>query len=126
MPKVLIVDDADIPPQFDFLGDFLKQNGFGLFSAKDGQEAIERARLKQPDIILMDLLMPTMDGWEATKIIKKSKETQHIPIIALSATLYTAENQKKTLAAGCDDMQVRPVELPLLLEKMNRLLSRDP
>lgn len=95
--------------------------GYAVVVASDGEQGVAMAASEKPDLILMDLRMPVLDGWEATKRIKTNPETRHIPIIALSAHAMTGDREK-ALEAGCDDYDIKPVELPRLLEKVRALL----
>lgn len=95
--------------------------GLTVVVAGDGEQGVAMAATERPDLILMDLRMPVLDGWEATKRIKANPETRHIPIIALSAHAMTGDRER-ALQAGCDDYDTKPVELPRLLEKVRALL----
>ena len=97
--------------------------GFTVLVATDGEQGVNMAAAERPDLILMDLRLPVLDGWEATKRIKAKPETRHIPIIALTAHAMTGDREK-ALAAGCDDFDTKPVELPRLLEKVKALLPK--
>jgi CheY-like chemotaxis protein len=97
--------------------------GYTVLVATDGEQGVAMAVTEQPDLILMDLRLPVLDGWEATKRIKAHPETRHIPIIALSAHAMTGDRER-ALAAGCDDYDTKPVELPRLLEKVRALLPK--
>ena len=97
--------------------------GFTVLVATDGEQGVNMAAAERPDLILMDLRLPVLDGWEATKRIKAQPETRHIPIIALTAHAMTGDREK-ALAAGCDDFDTKPVELPRLLEKVRALLPK--
>jgi two-component system cell cycle response regulator DivK len=97
--------------------------GLTVLVANDGEQGVAMAAAEQPDLILMDLGLPVMDGWEATRRIKAQPETKHIPIIALTAHAM-AGDREKALAAGCDDFDTKPVELPRLLEKVRALLQK--
>ncbi len=97
--------------------------GFTVLVATDGEQGVAMATAEQPDLILMDLGLPVLDGWEATKRIKAQAETRHIPIVALSAHAMTGDREK-ALAAGCDDFDTKPVELPRLMEKVRALLPK--
>jgi CheY-like chemotaxis protein len=92
-------------------------------SARDGEQGISMARSEAPALILMDLSLPVVDGWEATRRLKAEATTQDIPVIALSAHAM-AGDREKAMAAGCDDYDTKPVELPRLLEKISSLLAR--
>ena len=97
--------------------------GFTVLVATDGEQGVNMAADERPDLILMDLRLPVLDGWEATKRIKAQPETRHIPVIALTAHAMTGDREK-ALAAGCDDFDTKPVELPRLLEKVKALLPK--
>lgn len=97
--------------------------GFTVLVASDGEQGVNMAAAERPDLILMDLRLPVLDGWEATKRIKAQPETRHIPIIALTAHAMTGDREK-ALAAGCDDFDTKPVEMPRLLEKVQALLPK--
>lgn len=97
--------------------------GFTVVVATDGEQGVAMAAAEQPDLILMDLRLPVLDGWEATARIKGHPETRHIPIIALSAHAMTGDRER-ALAAGCDDYDTKPVELARLLEKVRALLPK--
>ena len=97
--------------------------GFTVLVATDGEEGVAMAAAEQPDLILMDLRLPVMDGWEATKRIKAQPATRHIPVIALTAHAMTGDREK-ALAAGCDDFDTKPVEMSRLLEKVRALLPK--
>ena len=98
--------------------------GYSVLVANDGEQGVAMATAEQPDLILMDLGLPVLDGWEATRQIKAQPETQHIPIIALTAHAM-AGDREKALAAGCDDFDTKPVEMPRLLEKVRALLPKE-
>ena len=97
--------------------------GFTVLVATDGEQGVAMAAAERPDLILMDLRLPVLDGWEATRRIKARPETRHIPIIALTAHAMSGDREK-ALAAGCDDFDTKPVEMPRLLEKVRALLSK--
>ena len=97
--------------------------GFTVLVATDGEQGVAMAAAERPDLILMDLRLPVLDGWEATKRIKAQPETRHIPVIALTAHAMTGDREK-ALAAGCDDFDTKPVEMPRLLEKVRALLPK--
>lgn len=119
--KILIVEDNEMSR--DMLERRLKKNGFEVFSAVNGQEAIEMAHSSNPDLILMDMNLPVMDGWEATRHLKGSSATNHIPVIALTAHAIR-DDLNSTLEAGCDDYDTKPVDFHRLLQKMNHFLQK--
>ena len=120
MPKVLLVEDNEASR--DGLSRHLKRKGYEVLTAVDGQQGVALARSELPDLILMDMSLPVMDGWTATQEIKKTVETKHIPIIALTAHAM-ASDRDKALAAGCDDYDTKPIELPRLLGKIEAFLG---
>jgi CheY-like chemotaxis protein len=123
MPKILLVEDNEM--NRDMLSRRLARNGFEIAIAVNGQEGLDKAASERPDLILMDLSLPVMDGWEATRQIKANAATRTIPVIALTAHAM-ADDKAKALAAGCDDFDTKPVELPRLLQKINALLEATP
>jgi diguanylate cyclase (GGDEF)-like protein len=123
MPKVLLVEDNEM--NRDMLSRRLARRGFDVLEAVDGQQGIEMARKDLPDIIVMDMSLPVVDGWEAARRIRAEKTTRCIPLIALTAHAMSDDRQK-ALEAGCDDYDTKPVDLSRLLEKMNRLLVSKP
>jgi CheY-like chemotaxis protein len=120
MPKVLLVEDNEM--NRDMLSRRLTRLGFDVLIAVDGEEGVRMARTNRPDVILMDMSLPVLDGWAATRRIKGDTETQFIPLIALTAHAM-AGDRDKALDAGCDDYDTKPIDLPRLLEKMDRLLN---
>ncbi len=120
MPKILVVDDDEM--NRDMLSRRLIRKGYEVLLAVNGAEAIERACGDRPALILMDLSMPVLDGYEATRRLKASEETRRIPIIGLSAHAMVGDREK-ALAAGCDDYDTKPVELPRLLGKVESFLA---
>ncbi len=121
MPKILLVEDnAD---NRDMLSRRLIRKGYDVVMAVDGGEGVAKAVSESPDLILMDMSLPVIDGWEATRQVKANAATQGIPIIALTAHAM-AGDREKALAAGCDDYDSKPVELPRLLEKIETLLQK--
>lgn len=119
MAHVLIVEDNEM--NRDMLSRRLKRKGFDISIAVDGQEGVDKAREIHPDIILMDMSLPKIDGWQATRLIKSNPDTKRIPVVALTAHAMP-EDREKALDAGCDDYDTKPVELPRLLEKIQILL----
>jgi CheY-like chemotaxis protein len=119
MPKILVVDDDEM--NRDMLSRRLLRKGYEVVLAVNGLEAIERASAERPELILMDLSMPVLDGYEATRRLKGDVETSSIPIIGLSAHAMVGDREK-ALAAGCDDYDTKPVELPRLLGKVEAFL----
>ena len=103
----------------------LTRAGFTILIAADGAQGVVMASTEQPDLILMDLSLPVLDGWEATRRIKAAPETKHIPVVALTAHAM-AGDREKALAAGCNDFDTKPIELPRLLQKIRALLPERP
>ncbi len=118
MPKVLLVEDNEA--NRDMLTRRLQRRGFVVVFAVDGAEGVAKSKTELPDIVLMDMSLPVMNGWEATRAIKADTTTKHIPVIALTAHSM-AGDREKAMEAGCDDYDTKPVELPRLLEKMAAL-----
>ena len=121
MTKILLVEDNEM--NRDMLSRRLARKGYEVAIAIDGQQGIEMARSETPDLILMDMSLPVVDGWEATRQLKSAPETQSIPVIALTAHAM-AGDREKAVEAGCNDYDIKPIELPRLLEKIEALLSR--
>ena len=120
MAKILLVEDQEM--NRDMLSRRLKKRGYEVSIAVDGAEGVEKARGEKPDLILMDMSLPVMDGWEAARAIKGDEGTKGIPIIALTAHAM-AGDREKTLEAGCDEYDTKPVEFKRLLGKINGLLE---
>jgi CheY-like chemotaxis protein len=120
MPKILLVEDNEM--NRDMLSRRLTRKGYDIVLAEDGQRAIDMAGSEHPDLILMDMSLPVIDGWEATRQIKGSPDTLGIPIIALTAHAM-ASDREKAMEAGCDDYDTKPVELDRLLGKIEQLLG---
>jgi len=120
MSKILLVEDNEM--NRDMLTRRLERKGFEVVIAVDGQAGIDMASSSSPDIILMDLSLPIIDGWEATRQIKADPATQSIPVIALTAHAM-AGDEKKALQAGCDDYDTKPIDLKRLLGKIVNLLD---
>ncbi len=121
MPRVLIVEDNEL--NRDMLSRRLTRRGFEVLLARDGAEGIAMATDSVPDIVLMDMSLPVLDGWEATRRLKGAPATSGIPIIALTAHAMTGD-EAKARAAGCDDFDTKPVDLERLLEKIGRFIPR--
>ena len=121
MTKILYVEDNE--DNIYMLSRRLKRNGFDLVIARDGEEGVEAAEKEIPDLILMDLSLPKLDGWGATKALKKNEKTQHIPIIALSAHAMQ-EHKESALQAGCNDYDTKPVDFARLLSKIEEQLAK--
>jgi two-component system cell cycle response regulator DivK len=120
MPKVLLVEDNEM--NRDMLSRRLGRNGYEVVNAIDGQQGVEMASSERPDIILMDMSLPVIDGWEATRQIKAREATKNIPVIALTAHAM-AGDREKAMEMGCDDYDTKPVEITRLLGKMTTLLE---
>ncbi len=120
MPKILLVEDNEM--NRDMLSRRLERNGFEVIIAVNGQEGVDLATSSKPDLILMDLSLPVLDGWEATRRVKGNPETAKIPVIALTAHAMV-QDKERAMAAGCDDFDTKPVEMPRLLGKINALLG---
>ena len=118
--KILIVEDNEM--NRDMLSRRLSRKGFEIALAEDGASGVDMATSESPDLILMDMSLPIIDGWEATQKIKANESTSKIPIIALTAHAMESDREK-ALAAGCDDYDTKPVELPRLLDKINHLIG---
>ena len=121
MTTILLVEDNE--PSRDALGRRLARRGYDVRPAANGQQAVTIARLITPDLILMDLGLPLMDGWEATRELKKDNSTKHIPIIVLSAHAMTGDRDL-ALAAGGDDFDSKPIRFERLLDKIEALLGK--
>jgi len=121
MAKILLVEDNEM--NRDMLSRRLERKGYSVSIALDGAEGLEKARKETPDLILMDMSLPVMDGWEATRQLKADETTRHIPVIALTAHAMSSDEQKAH-EAGCDDFDTKPVELPRLLGKIEALLKK--
>ncbi len=124
MTKILYVEDNDdnvymLRMRFELL------EGFELLVAEDGAVGVEKAAAELPDVILMDLDLPVIDGWEATRRIKSNAATRHIPVIALTAHAMSG-SREKALAAGCDEFDTKPIEFDRLIQKINFVLANRP
>lgn len=125
MAKILVVEDNEL--NRDMLTRRLQRRGYETLVAEDGAQGLEAARQSRPNLILMDMSLPVMDGWEATKRLKGSPETSGIPIVALTAHAMSGDRER-ALEAGCDDYDTKPVEFPRLILKIEALLNgaKDP
>lgn len=121
MTKILLVEDNEM--NRDMLSRRLARKGYEVCVTDDGQKGVEMAARERPDIILMDMSLPVIDGWEATRQIKANPVMQSTPVIALTAHAMSGDRDK-ALEAGCDDYDTKPVELPRLLDKINALLPK--
>jgi len=121
MPKILLVEDNEM--NRDMLSRRLQRKGYEVVLAVDGPSGVELARTQAPDLVLMDMSLPVLDGWEATRRLKADAATRHIPVIGLTAHAMSSDREK-ALEAGCDDYDTKPVELARLLGKIEVLLSR--
>jgi CheY-like chemotaxis protein len=120
---VLLVEDNEM--NRDMLSRRLERNGFAVLLAMDGLSGVEMAQTHGPDLILMDMSLPVLDGWEATRRLKATESTRHIPVIALTAHAMSGD-RVKALEAGCDDYDIKPIDLPGLLAKIEALLGPRP
>jgi two-component system cell cycle response regulator DivK len=120
MPKILLVEDNEM--NRDMLSRRLERRGYEIVVAVDGQSGVEMAGAHLPDLILMDMSLPVLDGWEATRRLKADPATGGIPIIALTAHAMSSDREQ-ALEAGCDDYDTKPIEMVRLLEKIEALLS---
>jgi CheY-like chemotaxis protein len=122
MAKILYVEDDEM--NRDMLSRRLKRKGYEVVLAVDGEQGVAMAQSEAPDLILMDMSLPVMDGWGATQQLKAAPKTRSIPIIALTAHAM-AGDREKALEAGCDDYDTKPIELPRLLAKIEALLEKE-
>jgi CheY-like chemotaxis protein len=119
MQKILLVEDNEM--NRDMLSRRLQRKGYCVVTAEDGEKGLLLARSETPDLILMDISLPVMSGWEVTRLLKANEATRHIPIIALTAHAWVTDREK-AIEAGCDDYDTKPVEFGRLSEKMENLL----
>ena len=119
--KILLVEDNEM--NRDMLSRRLERRGHQVAMADDGQRGVEMAQTEAPDIILMDMSLPGIDGWEAARLIKQAPETRAIPVIALTSHAM-AGDRERALQSGCDDYDTKPVDLPRLLGKIDALLAK--
>ena len=120
MTKILLIEDNEM--NRDMLSRRLQKQGYEIVIAVDGEEGLAKAQTEAPALILMDMSLPGIDGWEATRRLKAAPQTQTIPVIALTAHAMS-DDREKALAAGCDDFDTKPIELPRLLSKIHALLG---
>lgn len=120
MHKILLVEDNEM--NRDMLSRRLERKGYHVIIAVDGEEGVAKTLSDAPDLVLMDMSLPQIDGWEATRRLKENPQTNHIPIIALTAHAM-AEDRDKAIQAGCDEYETKPIDFQRLLEKMTLLLS---
>ncbi len=118
MAKILVVEDNEV--NRDMMVRRLERRGYSMVSAVDGQQGVDMARSEKPDLILMDMSLPVLDGWEATRQIKSDPGIKHIPVIGLTAHAMVGDRDQ-ALKAGCDDYATKPVEFEKLIELINRL-----
>ncbi len=122
MAKILLVEDNEM--NRDMLSRRLARRGYEVLIAVDGEVGLDMAASDRPDLILMDMSLPVMDGWDATRHLKSQADTKTIPVIALTAHAMESDRQK-ALDAGCDDYDTKPVELSRLIDKIERLLASN-
>ena len=120
MPKILLVEDQEM--NRNMLSRRLIKRGYDVSIAVDGAEGLEKVRAEKPELILMDMSLPVIDGWEATRQLKADEVTRGIPVVALTAHAMSTDRDK-ALEAGCDAYETKPIELPRLLETMEKLLG---
>jgi two-component system, cell cycle response regulator DivK len=120
MPKILLVEDNEM--NRDMLSRRLQRKGYSVVTAEDGEKGLLLARSEMPDLILMDISLPVMGGWEVTRLLKADDSTRQIPIIALTAHAWVTDREK-AIEAGCDDYDTKPVEFARLSEKIENLLT---
>lgn len=120
MARILLVEDHE--EIWDFLSRRLKRKGYDIVLAHDGQDAVEKARASNPDIILLDMNLPVMDGWTAARTLRADGSIRRMPIIALTAHAMSGDREK-TLAAGCDDYHAKPVDFAKLVTQIEALLA---
>lgn len=121
MAKILLVEDNEMNQ--DLLSRRLERKGYSVVLAVDGGDGVQKAQADRPDLILMDMSLPVMDGWEAVRQLRASPQTEAIPIIALTAHAMSGDRES-AIGAGCDDYETKPIDFPRLLGKMEALLNR--
>ena len=120
MARILLVEDDEM--NRDMLGRRLKRKGYEVIEAVDGEDALDKTRASGPDLVLMDMSLPVIDGWTATKQLKAAPETQAVPVIALTAHAM-AGDRERALEVGCDDYETKPIEFKRLLKKIEALIK---
>ena len=120
MTKILLVEDHE--EIWDFLSRRLRRRGFDVVLAHDGREGVEKTRSERPDVVLLDMNLPVMDGWTAAKTLKSSPDTARVPIIALTAHAMSGDRDK-AMNAGCDDYHAKPVDFSRLLSQIEAALQ---
>ena len=120
MTRILIVEDNEM--NLDMLSRRLSRKGYEILSARDGQAGIDMCRAERPDLVLMDMSLPVVDGWTATRTLKSEPDTSETPVIALTAHAMQADRDK-AMDAGCDAFATKPIDLPGLLETIEKFLS---
>jgi len=122
MSTLLLVEDNEM--NRDMLSRRLKQRGYDVLLAEDGQQGVDLTTSARPDLVLMDMSLPILDGWEATRRLKAAEATRSIPVIALTAHAMRGDREQ-ALEAGCDDYETKPINLPVLLEKIESLIAKS-
>ena len=120
MARILLVEDNEM--NRDMLSRRLLRSGYEVILAEDGREAVDKATAQLPDLILMDMSLPFLNGWDATRLLKQAPATAHIPVVALTAYALSGDREK-AMAAGCDDFDTKPVDMQRLLGKIQRFLG---
>ena len=123
MPKILLIEDNEM--NRDMLSRRLARKGFHVMVAEDGRKGLELTRTEKPDLVLMDMNLPEIDGWNATKTMKQDEGVKHIPVIALTSHAM-AGDKERAFAAGCDDYEPKPIDFSALLSKIHRFLPEQP
>ena len=121
MAKILLVEDNEM--NRDMLSRRLLRGGYEVILAEDGQEAVDTATARLPDLILMDMSLPVLNGWDATRLLKQTPGTAHIPVVALTAYALSGDREK-AMAAGCDGYETKPIDLQRLIGTIEELLLR--
>ena len=122
MARILLVEDNDL--NRDMLSRRLQRKGHEVLMAADGMQGLLMAESETPDLVLLDMSLPVIDGWEAARRLKASSATAHVPIIALTAHAMSGDRER-AIAAGCDDYDTKPVDFPQLLAKIDKLVGRS-